>query len=75
MVYIAFGILSLYRHFAHVAHVEYATMLAYGLMFVDDARVLDRHVEASKRTDECPEVYVFVIQTGSFVFHFFILDF
>jgi hypothetical protein len=58
-----------------VAHVEYAAMLAHGLMFVDDARILDGHVETSKRTDECPEGNVFVVQTGSFVFHFFILDF
>jgi hypothetical protein len=49
-------------------------MLAYGLMLINDARILNRHVETAKRTDERPKGYVFVIQTGSFVFHFFVWD-
>ena len=75
MIHIAFGILAFHRHFAHVAHVEHTAVLAHGLMLIDDARILNGHVESSEGTDECPEGNVFVVQTGSFVFHFVVLDF
>ncbi len=42
------GILPTHLELAHVRHIEHAACLSNRLMFVDDARVLYRHLEAGE---------------------------
>ena len=49
MVDVTLGIGTTYQDLAHVTDVKDATSLTYGLMLVDDARILDGHVETSER--------------------------
>ena len=69
MVYIPFGIGASNPDLSHVRNVEHATMLAYCVVLIDDGCVLNRHVETAKRLNERTQRHVFVIQTGSLVFH------
>ena len=48
VVDIAFGVTARNEHFAHVAHIKYATVLTYSLMFIDNAAILYGHVEPSE---------------------------
>ena len=46
--FLGFGTRDVY--FAHVRNVEHAHILAYGIVLLHDALILDRHVETAKRT-------------------------
>ena len=39
-------------HFAHVRHVEHTHGITHGVMLLDDASILDGHVETAKRAHE-----------------------
>ena len=49
MVDVTLGIGTTYQDLAHVTDVKDTTSLTYSLMLVDDARILDGHVETSER--------------------------
>ena len=71
MVHITFSIIARNEHFTHVADVKHATRLTHSLVLVNDTTILNRHVETSERRHQCSQGYVFVIETGSFVFHLY----
>ena len=68
MAHVALCVRTLNRYFAHVRHVEHATMLAYSVVLVSNVRILDRHDESAKRLHQGSESHVFVIET-CFLFH------
>jgi hypothetical protein len=65
------GIGAADEYLAHVAHVEDATLLADGLMLVDDIRILYGHDKTAKGRHQRTLSYVFVVKTGLFacLFH------
>ena len=69
MIHITLSIRSCDEYFTHMAHVEYTTRLAYSLMFVHNATILDGHLETAKGRHQSSQGYVFVIETGLFIFH------
>ncbi len=69
MVDVTLGIRACDEYFTHMTHIEHATRLAYSLMFVYNATILDRHLETAKGRHQSSQGYVFVIETGLFVFH------
>ncbi len=69
MVDVAFSILATHQDFSHVAHVEYAAVLAYSLMFVDDVSVLYWHVKTAEGRNQGSQSNMFVVETGFFIFH------
>src|SRR3712207_1042586 len=52
MVHPSLGVRPLYGHLPHVTHVEYAAVLAHGLVLLNDGGVLDGHVESAERSEE-----------------------
>ena len=52
--------------FAHVADVEYAGLLAYGVVFVVDAGEFDRHVESGKFGHTCAILNMILRKRGCF---------
>ena len=48
MVHIAFRLSTLDGYFTHVTHIEHPAMLSYGIVLINDVRILYRHVKAAK---------------------------
>ena len=66
MVDEGFGIRAAHEHLAHVRDVEDAGGLTDGVVLVDDAAVLDRHVITGKRAHLGMELDVEIMQTSHF---------
>ena len=69
VVDIALSIRPRNEHFSHVRDIEYAAGISYGIVFVNDIRVLNGHIETSKRRHQCSQFNVFVIQTCFLCIH------
>ena len=50
--------------------IEHTNLVADGVVFFDDAGVLDRHIKTGKRTHLRAELHVEVVQTSLFKFLF-----
>lgn len=65
MIEEAFGVGATDDELAHVGDVEDADVLADGVMFSDEAGVLDRHFPTGERNQTSSECEVILVEGGS----------
>ena len=59
-------------HLAHVAHVEHTDVLANGIVLVNNATILDRHVKTAERGHQGSQSHMLIMKTS--LFHHYILS-
>ena len=69
MLHKAFGLGTSNQHFAHMAHVKYATSRAYSDVLVGNIAILQWHHEATERNHFCIQTDVSVVETCFLIFH------
>ena len=49
MINVMLGVFSCNIYFSHMRYIENTTMLTYGIMFINDGCILNRHIKAAER--------------------------
>ena len=57
------------KHLTHVRDVKDTARLTHGIVLIDDVCILDWHIKPAERAYKRTQRHVFVVKTGSLVFH------